>query len=94
MGELQSQKWRIMEKITCVRVPGSQEGFRELVAAALVCCALGNWGIRELGTGLLATGLPHPILILLLPPGDVNNQFSWSQEKTDEKGLAICRALF
>lgn len=54
----------------------------------------GDWGSRGLGTGLLATGLPHPILILLLPPGDVNNQFSWRQEEIDGKALVICRALF
>lgn len=54
----------------------------------------GDWGSKGLGTGLLPTGLPHPILILLLPPSDVNEQFSWSQEKTDGKALVICRASF
>lgn len=44
------------------------------------------------GTGPPATGLPH--FRLLLPPGDVNGQFSWSQQKADGGALVSCRALF
>lgn len=93
-GELQDGKWRDMGKNSSVRVPCSQEGFKELVAAAQGSCALGTGAARDWGQGCYQQGSPHRILILLLPPSDVNTQFSWSQEKTERKALVICRALF
>lgn len=56
-GELQDQKWRNMERSTRVRVPCSQEEFKELVAAAQECCAL---GMGQQGTGDRATSNRAP----------------------------------
>lgn len=52
-GELQDQKWRNMEKNTRVRAPCSQEGFKELVAAAQGCHALGTAAAKDRGQGSL-----------------------------------------
>lgn len=67
-GKLQDQKWRNVEKSTHVRVPCSQEGFKELVAAAQGCCALGTGAAGDWGQGSWQQGSPIPFWFCFFLP--------------------------
>lgn len=57
-GELQDQKWKNMEKSSSVKVPCSQEEFKELVAAAQGCYGLGTGTARHWGQSYFQQGSP------------------------------------